>query len=115
MNEEVFKQIVKDFFKAVKEKTLLIIIDSASKNDKAVFSLVSFDKKNDGNYGYKNFSNLLQELGFKNYGRESVLFVTYCAGRFSLYILDNIASELRKKGIKLPRNYYDWIQYQHRI
>ena len=115
MNEEVFKQIVKDFFKAVKEKTLLIIIDSASMNDKAVFSLVSFDKKNDGNYGYKNFSNLLQELGFKNYGRESVLFVTYCAGRFSLYILDNIGQELKRLGVKLPKNYFDMIQCQNVI
>jgi len=112
MNEENFKQIVKDFFKAIKDKTLLIIHDSASKNEKAVFSLVSFDKKNNN---YKYYSDMLKELGFKNYGKEDDLFITYCAGRHSLFILDNIGSELRGRNIRLPKGYFDMIQYQNRI
>lgn len=96
-----------DFFKAVKEHSLLIIIDSASKNDKAVFSLVHWK---DGKH--ETFSRMLNELGFKQYRKEDDLFVTHCAGRFSLYILCNIGGELRNKGVKLPEWYYDEIHYQ---
>ena len=115
MDKERFDESVKEFFKALKEKTLLIIIDSASKNEKAVFSLVSFKHKRDYGGGFFNYSNMLDELGFKHYGNQHDLFITYCSGRFSLYILDNIGSELRGKGIKVPRNYNNWIQYQNRI
>lgn len=115
MEKEKFDEMVKAFFKAVKEKTILIIIDSASKNDKAVFSLVSFKQKNSGSYGYTDYANMLKELGFKNYRGEDSLFVTYCAGRFRLYILDNIGHELRGKGIRLPKGWYDWIQTQNCI
>ena len=115
MDKERFDALAIEFFKALKEKTLLIIIDSASKNDKAVFSLVSFKHKNDCGGGFLDYSNMLEELGFKHYGNHDDLFITYCAGRFSLFILDNIGSELRRRGIKLPRNYNDWIQYQNRI
>ena len=115
MTEERFNEMVKAFFKALKEKTLLVIVDSASKNEKAVFSIVSFRKKNDGSYGYIDYYPMLKELGFKNYRHECSLFVTYCAGRFSLYILDNIGTELKGHGVRLPRNFYNWIQYQNHI
>ncbi len=107
--------LAKEFFKALEEKTLLLIIDTASKNDKAVFSLVSFKEKNNYGYGYRNYAAFLTELGFKNYGKHDDLFVTYCAGRYSLYILDNIGQELKKRGIELPKEYYNWIQYQNHI
>jgi hypothetical protein len=58
---------------------------------------------------------MLRELGFKNYGKEYDLFVTYCAGRFSLFILDNIGSEMRGKDIELPDDFYETIQSQHCI
>ena len=115
MNEENFKQIVGDFFTALSEKTLLVIIDSASKNEKAVFSLVSFREKNNYGYGYKNYACMLKKLGFKNYGKNEDLFVNYCTGRYSLYILDDIGSALRGKGVELPKDYYNWIQYQNCI
>lgn len=115
MEKEKFNEMVKAFFKAMKEKTILIIIDSASKNEKAVFSIVSFKQKNSGHYGYTDYSAMLKELGFKNYRGEDSLFVTYCAGRFRLYILDNIGNELRGKGVRLPKGWYDWIQEQNCI
>ena len=115
MEKEKFNKMVKAFFKAMKEKTILIIIDSASKNEKAVFSIVSFQKKHDASYGYMDYAPMLKELGFRSYRGEDSLFVTYCAGRFKLYILDNIGSELRGKGVKLPKGWYDWIQYQNCI
>ena len=115
MEKEKFDEMVKAFFKAMKEKTILIIIDSASKNEKAVFSIVSFKQKNSGYYGYTDYAGMLKELGFKNYRGEDSLFVTYCAGRFRLYILDNIGCELRGKGVRLPRGWYDWIQNQNCI
>ncbi len=110
MEKEKFNKMVSAFFEALRKKTLLIIIDTASKNEKAVFSLVSF---NDGEY--VTYSRMLFELGFKNYGRQDDLFVTYCAGRFSLYILDNIGEKLRCKGVELPDDFYSIIQYQHCI
>lgn len=111
MEKDKFNELLKEFFKAVKQKKLLIIIDTASKNEKAVFSLVSFSKKN----GYTKYSNLLKEIGMKNYGKEDDLFVTYCSGRFSLFILDNIGNYLRGKGVRLPKGWYEWIQRQNCI
>lgn len=113
MEKELFDAFVKDFFKSVKEKTLLIIIDSRSKGYRAFFSLVSFAKKNDGFNGYKCFSLMLKELGFKQ--KDADLFVTECSGRFSLFILDNVGIELKKRGVKLPKGWYDWIQNQNCI
>lgn len=110
MRTEVFNELVQNFFEALRQKTLLIIIDSASKNEKAVFSLVSFK---DGKY--IDYSKMLKELGFKQYRGEDDLFVTYCAGRFSLFILDNIGSELRGRCIELPDDFYNNIQYQQHI
>lgn len=115
MEKERFDELVRDFFKAVKEKTLLIIIDSASKYDKAVFSLVSFRKKNDYGNGFIDYAPLLKEIGFKNYKTNSSVFVTHCAGRFSLYILDNVGRELKGKGVKLPKGWYDQIGSQNCI
>ena len=110
MTEERFNNLVQDFFEALRQKTLLIIIDSASKNEKAVFSIVSFK---DGKF--IRFSPMLAELGFKGWSKDCEYFITYCAGRFSLFILDNIGSELRGKGIELPDDFYDIIQYQQCI
>lgn len=114
MTKEFFNSMVKWFFKAVKEKTLLIIIDSSSKNGRAVFSLVSFNKKKNASSGYIDYANMLKELGFKN-SKDDSLFVTYCAGRYSLYILDNIGHALKGKNIRLPKGWYDMIQYQNCI
>lgn len=114
MDKELFDSFVKDFFKAVKKKTLLIVIDSKSKGFVAVFSLVSFDKKNNGFSGYKCFSPMLRELGFKQ-RNDPDLFATECAGRFSLFILDNIGIELKKRGVKLPKGWNEWIQNQNCI
>lgn len=115
MTTEKFNELVKAFFKAVKERTLLVIIDSASKNEKAVFSLVSFKKNNDPNYyDYINYAGMLRELGFKNY-RDEWKFINYCAGRYNLYILDSIGDALRNHGVKTPKGWHDWIQYQNTI
>ena len=111
MEKDKFNELLKEFFKAVKQKKLLIIIDTASKNEKAIFSLVSFSKKN----GYTKYSNLLKEIGMKNYGKEDDLFVTYCSSRFSLFILDKIGNYLRGKGVRLPKGWYEWIQRQNCI
>lgn len=113
MEKEHFNEVVAEFFKALEEKTILIIIDSASKADKAVFSLVYFKEKNNSVFGFEDLAPMLHELGFKNYRNETSLFVTHCAGRFSLFILDNIGQELRGKGIELPDNYHSLIQSQN--
>lgn len=115
MDKEHFNEMLSEFFKAIKEKTLLIVIDSASKYEKAVFSLVSFRKKNSYGYGYNNYAPLLKEIGMKNYGKHEDLFVTHCAGRFSLYILDNIGIELKRYGVKLPKDWHTHIQSQNCI
>ena len=115
MEKERFTELLKELFKAVKEKTLLIIIDSASKYDKAVFSLVSFRKKSTPGYGYTSYAPLLKEIGLKNYRGESELFVTHCSGRFSLFILDNVGILLKGKGVKLPKGWHDQIQSQNCI
>jgi hypothetical protein len=90
MTQENFNKMVADFFEALRKKTMLIIIDTASKNEKAVFSLVSLV---DGKM--QRFSPMLTELGFKNYG--------------------NIGNNLRGKGVELPTDFYNNIQYQHCI
>lgn len=109
-DEEIFKEHVDCFFKAVKEHTLLIIIDSKSKADKAVFQLVYFDKENKI---YRSFYGMLDELGFK-YTKDN-RFITHCAGRYSYYILDNIGMALRNQGVELPEWWDKEIQYQSSI
>lgn len=111
MDTIFFNEKVKEFFQAVKKHTLLIIIDSKSKAEKAVFSLVYYDTRT---RNYYTFSWMLQELGFKN-SKDEDLFITYCAGRYSLFILDNIGNELRAKGVKLPEWWNKEIQLQNVI
>lgn len=111
MDEMFFKERVEEFFQAVKERTLLIIIDSKSKGSKAVFSLVYYDTKN-GNY--YTFSRILRELGFKQSTNDD-LFITHCAGRYSLFILDNIGIALKGNGFDLPEWWYKEIQNQNVI
>jgi len=110
MQQENFNKMVAAFFEALRKKTLLVIIDTASKNEKAVFSLVSMDGGE-----MQRFSPMLMHLGFKQYRKQDDLYVTYCAGRFSLYILDNIGTALKGKGVELPNDFYNLIQYQHCI
>lgn len=110
VEKEIINNFAKTFFEALRQKTLLIIIDTASKNEKAVFSLVSLK---DGKM--LRFSPMLRLLGFKEYRQQGDLFVTYCAGRFSLYILDNVGNKLRGNGIELPNDFYNLIQYQYCI
>lgn len=110
MTEENFKKFVQMFFDAIEKRTMLVIIDSASKNEKAVFSLVSFTEGK-----IISYSALLRELGFKNYRQQRDLFVTCCSGRFSLYILDNIGNKLCNRGIEPPKSFYELIDYQRCI
>lgn len=111
MDESLFKEQVKLFFQAVKEHTLLIIIDSKSQWSKAVFSLVYYDTK--ARY-YYTFSWMLRELGFRQ-STDNDLFITHCAGRYSLFILDNIGGELRNRGVELPEWWDKEIQNQNVI
>ena len=115
MQQEQFNEMTKAFFKALKEKTLLIIIDSASKNAKAVFSLVSFKEKNNPSGGYLSYAPMLIDIGFESYKDEPDLCVTYCAGRFKVYILDNVVNRLKDAGVKLPKDIWSYIQYQNCI
>lgn len=111
MDELFFKKKIKEFFTAVKRHTLLIIIDSKSKGSKAVFSLVYYDTQNKN---YYTFSWMLRELGFKQ-STDDDLFITHCAGRYSLFILDNIGIELKKRGVELPEWWNKEIQNQNSI
>jgi hypothetical protein len=111
MDEMFFKEQVECFFQAVMENTLLIIIDSKSKGSKAVFSLVYFNKENNN---YYTFSWMLRELGFRQ-STDDDLFITHCAGRYSLFILDNIGQELKGKGVELPEWWDKEIQNQNAI
>lgn len=111
MDKKFFKEQIECFFQAVKERTLLIIIDSKSLGSKAVFSLVYYDTKT---RNYHTFSWLLRKLGFR-YSSNDDLFITHCAGRYSLFILDNIGNELRGKGVKLPEWWDKEIQNQNSI
>ena len=110
MDKEYFNKLVASFFEALRKKTLLIIIDTASKYEKAVFSLVSFS---DGEY--VKYSGMLKELGFKQYRKQNDLYVTYCAGAFRCYIPANIFDRLKARGIDIPSDIYNIFQYQHCI
>jgi hypothetical protein len=111
-NQIEHKDLLKKFLNAVRTRKLLIIIDSASRGYNAIFSLVSYDTKEKR---YQDYYPLLKELGFKNHRDVRSLFKTACAGRLSLFILDNIGSELKGKGVKLPKWWYSKIQNQQTI
>lgn len=110
MHEEIFKEHVDCFFKAIKEHTLLIIIDSKSKGSKAVFKLAYFDSEKKT---YYSLHAMLIELGFKMVG--GYRFITHCAGRYSYFILDNIGMALRNQGVELPEWWDKEIQNQSSI
>ncbi len=110
--EDILKDQFNELVKAMRNKTALLIVDSSSKAEKCVFSLVYFDmelKK------YCAFSPLLREIGIRQSKRDYNLFITYCAGRFSLYVWDNIGIELKNHGFELPDDWYDLIQNQNAI
>ena len=111
MDKLFFNEKLKEFFNAVKKHTLLIIIDSKSKGSKAVFSLVYYDTST---RNYYTFSWMLRELGFRQSTDED-LFITHCAGRYPLFILDNIGVELNKRGVELPKWWNKEIQNQNSI
>ena len=111
MDEMFFKEQVECFFQTVKEHTLLVIIDSKSKGSKAGFSLVYYDTKK---RNYYTFSWMLRELGFRQ-STDDDLFITHCAGRYSLFILDNIGIELKKRDVELPEWWDKEIQNQNAI
>lgn len=115
MNE--YSDILKDvanYIKALREHTLIIAIDSLSKNSKAVFSLAYYDVDE---HRLVHFARMLSRLGFKQRkgGKYYGDFITHCAGRFSLFILDNIGQELSRIGFELPNDYPHLIQYQEVI
>ena len=110
--EDLIKEQFNELVKAMRNKTALLIVDSTSKAEKCVFSLVYFDtefKK------YYTFSPLLKEIGIRQSKKDVNLFITYCAGRYALYILDNIGMELKKHGFELPDDWYNLIQNQNAI
>ena len=113
---EIMEDILKDQFselvKAMRNKTALLIVDSSSKGDSCVFSLIYFDtefKK------YYSFTPLLRNIGIRQSKRDVDLFITHCAGRFSLYVWDNIGIELKKHGFELPDDWNHLIQNQNAI
>lgn len=85
--------------------------DSKTKGSKAVFSLVYYDTKTKN---YYTFSWMLRELGFKQ-STDDDLFITHCAERYSLFILDNVGQELKRKGMELPEWWDKEIQSQNVI
>lgn len=110
--EDILKDQFNELVKAMRNKTALLIIDSQSKAEKCVFSLIYFDteiKK------YRAFSPLLRKIGIRQSKRDVDLFITYCAGRFALYVWDNIGIELKNHGFELPDDWYDLIQNQNAI
>lgn len=105
---------VSKYIKALREHTLIIALDSKSKGDKAVFSLAYYEVDE---HRLVHFARMLERLGFKQSknGKYYGDFITHCAGRHSLFILDNIGGELRRIGFELPDDYPHLIQYQEVI
>lgn len=110
--EDLIKDQFNELVKAMRNKTALLIVDSSSKAEKCVFSLVYFDMNMKKYYA---FSPLLKGIGIRQSKKDVDLFITYCAGRFSLYVWDNIGTELKNHGFELPDDWYDLIQNQNAI
>lgn len=110
--EDLMKDQFNELVKAMRHKTALLIIDSQSKAEKCVFSLIYFDTEFKT---YRAFSPLLRKIGIRQSKRDVDLFITYCAGRFALYVWDNIGIELKKHGFELPDDWYNLIQNQNAI
>lgn len=110
--EKFLEDQFNDLVKAMRERTALLIVDSASKESTCIFSLVYFNaefKK------YYPFTPLLRNIGFRQSKRDVDLFITHCAGRFSFYAWDNIGIELKKNGFELPDDWNSLIQNQNAI
>lgn len=110
--EEILKDQFDELVKSMRNKTALLIIDSSSKAEKCVFSLIYFDPELKKYYA---FSPLLKGIGIRQSRKDVDLFITYCAGRYALYVWDNIESALRKYGFELPDDWHVLIQNQNAI
>ena len=110
--EEILKDQFTELVKAMRNKTALLIVDSSSKAEKCVFSLVYFDAENKKYYA---FSPLLRAIGIRQSRKDVDLFITYCAGRFCFYVWDNIGIELKNHGFELPDDWHELTQSQNAI
>ena len=110
--EDILKDQFRELVKSMRNKTALLIVDSSSKAEKCVFSLIYFDAELKKYYA---FSPLLKGIGIRQSKKDVDLFITYCAGRYALYVWDNIGIELKKHGFELPDDWYNLIQNQNAI
>ena len=114
--EEILKDQFSELVKSLREKTALLIVDSSSKYEKCVFTLGYFDVERKQ---FCLFSPLLKAIGFPQYGHASWvdtnLFVTYCSGRFNLWVFENIGQNLKGTGCELPKDWHQIIQNQNSV
>lgn len=110
--DEIMIDQFNELVKALREKTALLIVDSKSKYEKCVFSLGYFDVERKT---FNTFSYLLKKIGFRQSKSDVNLFTTYCAGRFNLWVFENIGQELRGAGFTLPNDWNEIIYNQNSI
>lgn len=103
MEKRTFDSWVETFLNALREKRLLVIIDSSSKAEKAQFRIVLFDPDNGFFFSCASF---LRELGFKQSKLREGQFICYCAGRYSFYILDRIGELLSERVENFDKSEY---------
>lgn len=111
MEKEIIEQY-NEYISALREKRILLVVDSKSKAEKCVFSLVHYDLQNKR---YYDFSNLLSAIGMKQDKTWDDLFIAYCSGRYALYVFYVIGQHLKSFGFNLPDDYWDIIQSQSAI
>lgn len=105
MIESVFNKCAQRFIQSAIKKEILFAIDSRSKCETVRFSCISYNHEYalNGETPYMDYRSFLEELGVKvdNHG----LLVHKCAGRYSLFIMEDIGIRLCNRGFSLPDNW----------
>lgn len=104
--------------RAAIERRLILMIDSGTyrhrRDGYCRFKITSLTVgPTPAETAYVMYDALLEYLGFHRYDDGS--FRTYCAGRISLYVMDNILSELRQYGFEILDGFFDVIQHTQSI
>ena len=109
MEKQIAQEIFNELVKAIREKRAFLIVASKSHGYTCYFQVCSLGE-NGGSFTYMGLMNFLGFKQWKNRMGTQEGNITHCAGRFGLYVWDNILTEAKKKGLEIPDDFNELIQ-----
>lgn len=108
ISKERAQEMLNELADDLRNNRAFLIIDSKSKGSTAYFQVCSVHENGLG----MSYEGLMNFLGFKPWLNRSGVQEgnrTNCAGRFSLYVWDNIRIECKEHGLEIPHGFGELI------